>query len=383
MKTKRIWIVYCSRKGGHTYPVNALYNYINDNYTTQLEPHVLNFLDYAPIVSLFEKIGRYGDLKLRRLWKLGYNNLKDENPVLLKPWRWLEGLLFSIDGIKDKLISEAGQPDIIISFQPEVNAIAPLLKKWYGVPIHTSVVDLAMHGLWVNEQIDNYYLFNDMLGQDIQKYGVPTSKITVSGITLRPNFSKIVYSEKRAIRKKIGIAENLPTLLLIGGLLGKMVDYLTVMQSIMEQDFSCQLMVVFGKNDESRKIGLKLKEKVKNPIYIYGTVDNMEEMMWASDLVISKPGSVTMAESLALGRPMVVITPQAGSAQELRFAHFLKQSGAGEWVETSEAVGPVTKEILLNLNLLNRMQENAQKIGSKSLDANKIITENIIKVLSY
>lgn len=380
MKKKRIWIVYCSRKGGHTYPVNALYNYINENYKTELSPIRFNFLDFSPSVSFFETIGRFGDLKFRRLWKSGYNNLKDDNKVFVKSWQWLETLLFKADRIKTKLITNGGQPDLIISFQPEINIIAPLLKKWFDVPIHTAIVDLALHSLWVNKKIDHYYLYDETMQQHIKKYGIDDSKVTVAGIPLRSDFSKIVQFNKKEIRQKLGLRETTPTLLLLGGLLGKMVDFITVINSISAQDINCQLMIVFGKNEEAKKIQEIGNWKLK--IYSYGVVDNMAEMMWAADLVISKPGSVTMAESLALGKPMVVITPQAGSAQELRFASFLKENGAGEWVQDAKEVGSITKDIITNLSRLKEMNESAAKIGSKSLYANKIIVENILNALA-
>lgn len=378
---KLIWILYCSRKGGHTYPVKALDSYISENYDSNFSTKVINLLDILPIASLIEKLGRYGDLKFRRAWRYGYKNLQAENPVFLEIWRWLQGLLFNLDSLHSKLSTLASKPDLIVSIQPEVNALSPFFKKWYGVPIHTIIIDLAFHGLWLDKLIDHYYVFNSILSNDLQQRGINRSQITVSGVPLRPSFSNIVKINPKAIREKLGISEELPTILLLGGLLGAMVDFDQVIRSIIELDLPLQLLVIYGKNEKSREKFSKMQQNSKTVIYPYGVVSNMDEMIRAADLVVSKPGSVTIAESLALNKPMLVILPEAGSFQEFRFAQFLQENGAGRWIEKPQAAGPVIKEILFTSSLYQKMKTNAQKLGSQSLSANKTIMENLIKSL--
>lgn len=379
---KTIWILYGSRKGGHTYPVKALDSYITENYNSNFNPKVINLLDILPTASLIEKLGRYGDLKFRRTWRYGYKNLQAENPFFLEIWRWLESLLFNLDNLHDKLSNLVGKPDLIVSIQPEVNVLSPFFKQWYNVPIHTIIIDLAIHGLWLDKRIDHYYVFNSILSDELKKRGISPSRITVSGIPLRPSFSQIVKSEPKQIRKKLGISQELPTILLLGGLLGAMVDFDRVIQSIIELDLPLQLLVIFGKNEKSREKFSEMQQNSKTVIYPYGVVSNMDEMIWAADLVVSKPGSVTMSESLALDKPMLVILPEAGSFQEFRFAQFLQENGAGRWIERPRAVGTVIKEILFTPSLYQTMKANAQKLGRQSLTANKTIMENLIKSLN-
>jgi processive 1,2-diacylglycerol beta-glucosyltransferase len=381
-RKKTIWILYCSRKGGHTYPVKALDTYITENYNSNFSTKVINLLDILPTASLIEKLGRYGDLKFRRTWRYGYKNLQAENPVFLEIWRWVQGLLFNLDGLHKKLSTLAGKPDLIVSIQPEVNVLSPFFKKWYSVPIHTIIIDLAVHGLWLDKMIDHYYVFNSILSSELQKRGINLSHITVSGVPLRPSFSNIVKKDPKVIREKLGISDELPTLLLLGGLLGAMVDFNQVIQSIIDLDLPLQLLVIYGKNEKSREKFSQMRQNSKTVIYPYGIVSNMDEMMWAADLVISKPGSVTMAESLALDKPMLVILPEAGSFQEFRFAQFLQENGAGRWIEKPDAAGPAVKEILFTPNLYQTMKANAQKLGRQSLTANNTIMENLIKSLN-
>ncbi|RKZ22498.1 hypothetical protein DRQ16_02355 [bacterium] len=104
-------------------------------------------------------------------------------------------------------------------------------------------------------------------------------------------------------------------------------------------------------------------------------------MMWMSDVVVSKPGSVTMAESLSLGKPMVVITPLAGSMQEIRFAKFLEEKGAGIWIKRAEEAGDALRYILSSHSTIENMKENAKALGRLSLNGCRNIITTIEELL--
>ena len=54
-------------------------------------------------------------------------------------------------------------------------------------------------------------------------------------------------------------------------------------------------------------------------------VDYVDELMDASDIIVTKPGGLTTSEALAKGLPMVIINPIPG--QEDRNTEFLVNSG--------------------------------------------------------
>ena len=107
----------------------------------------------------------------------------------------------------------------------------------------------------------------------------------------------------------------------------------------------------------------------------------MHELMWASDAVISKPGSVTMAEVLALGKPLVAISPRAGSAQELRFAAFLRQNAAGVWINKADELGPALARLFGCRSTYEQVCKNAHALGHYGLFANKAIFEDVVRTL--
>lgn len=382
MKRERsIWILFSSRKGGHIYPSRALYDYIKNFSANHFSPEIINLLDLSPTVSFIDKLGRYGDLKLQWLYKSSYQNLEQNNQLFLGSYRLAEGLLFNQSKIYEKLLLRFGKPGIIVSLQPEVNVIAHQFKNWFTVPIHTVIIDLAVHGLWVNRWIDHYYVANEPLKKALRKYRIRTEKITVAGMPLRTGFSRVVKSSIKQVKKHLNIAPDLPTILIMGGLLGTMIDFHASIQSITEMELPYQLLVVFGKNEEARTKAEALKQKSRYPIHFFGTVSNVDEMMWASDVIVSKPGSVTIAEALSLGKPMVVITPRAGSAQEHRFATFLKENGAGDWIGDAKDLGASVSRIFKSKGTYESMNKKAYELGHHSLRATETILNNIKSVL--
>ncbi len=381
-KRYNLWILYSSKKGGHRYPSLSIYNTVKQEYADLLHPVVINLLDISPLASFVDSIGRWGDLKLKNMWKKGYGKLSESDTRILNLYKIGARAIFGRRSVKDTLVRIGDTPDIILSIQPEVNVLADLLNYWFACPVHTAIIDYAVHSLWVHTDISQYYIPDHHITQDMEKYGVDLNKIIISGIPIRPSFINVMETSQRQIRRKLHINEELPTFLLTGGLLGTMVDYAAILNSFMHIDVPHQFLVVFGKNEAEKKNLDYIRLKSKYPYYFFGVAENMAELMWASDIVIGKPGSVTMAESLALGKPMIVITPKAGSAQELRFAQFLEENGAGVWAQSPRASGPTAEKILGDYRAFNQMKKNASAIGKQNRSANKTILNNIKKTLT-
>lgn len=345
----------------------------SDGYQAQL----INTLDLSGLMSIVDRFGRLGDLKLRSIYRIGYRRLYEDSHMMKGLYHFTASMFYHYGKLRDKLTGRFGQPDIIVSLQPEVNAAARLFKVWFSVPFHTAIIDLAIHGLWINRYIDKYYVANGLLKNDLIGYGVPEHKTIVSGMPLRAGFSEVVARRVSAVRKRLGLSPDLHTVLLVGGLLGKMLDFPGAIESIMAMQMPLQILAVLGKNEATRKKVLTLKAKYKWPMHLFGTVSNMHDLMWSSDVVISKPGSVTMAETLSLGKPMIVINPLAGSAQELRFAGFLEENGAGLWIKSVQEVGRALREITGNTEKYSQMCSRAKSLGHYSLSATETIFDNI------
>ncbi len=342
---------------------------------------MINVLDFSRPLSLLDSCGRASDLKLRSITRWGYRNLQQDSQSLKSMYRFIESLLYKYGKVRDKLVEKYGWPDLIVSIQPEVNAVAHLFKSWFDVPYHTVVIDLAIHGLWINSSVDHYYVANEPLKKELMSYGIHGNRVTVAGMPLRNGFSDVHQISPRAIRKQLGLAQDLRTVLLVGGLLGKMLDFDRAIDAIRNLKLPIQIIAVFGENMSARNRAIEVQKTYPYPMHLYGTVTNMHELMWASDVVISKPGSVTMAEVLSLGKPLVAINPLAGSAQELRFARFLETNEAGLWIRDANELGTALTRIFHDRAVYKRMSHNAGELGQHGLTANQTIIDGIGRCL--
>ena len=376
MSRKNIWILISSRKGGHTYPGRAISSYILAR-DRGMYPQMINVLDLSWLLSLLDRLGRLGDLNLKRMYRFCYNNLRENNHILKSLYRFIGSMIYHYGKVKAKLIKTYGKPDLIISIQPEVNSVAHLFKLWFHVPFHSVIIDLAIHGLWVSKCVDNYYVASEPLKHELMEYSVAESRIKVTGMPLRNGFAKADRISVKSMRRRLGLSPDLNTVLLLGGLLGRMVDFSGVVRAISDSKLPIQIVTVFGANDAARNSVQGLKKSYKYPLHLYGTVANMHELMWASDVVISKPGSVTMTEVLSLGKPLVVMNPLAGSAQELRFAQYLEENEAGFWIKDANELVPVLNRIMGDRAVFMHLSRNARKLGQHGLTANHAILEDI------
>ena len=93
--------------------------------------------------------------------------------------------------------------------------------------------------------------------------------------------------------------------------------------------------------------------------------------MSISSLVVTKPGGLTISESLASSLPILVINPIPG--QEEENAEFLEQSGVAVWLRKNDSPDIVISNLLKSENLLESMKEKTHHLAH--IDSTKNICE--------
>lgn len=101
--------------------------------------------------------------------------------------------------------------------------------------------------------------------------------------------------------------------------------------------------------------------RVRVPTTVYGFAENIHELMDAADIVISKPGGLTMAEALAKGRPVMIMDPIPG--QEQRNGEYLLEAGCAIRVFEAEEACWKIGVLLRNHARLARLAANARRLG--------------------
>jgi len=115
---------------------------------------------------------------------------------------------------------------------------------------------------------------------------------------------------------------------------------------------------VTGRNEKLRR-EIAAQDRA-HPTHVFGFVSNMHELMGIADVILTKPGSLTVSAALALGKPLIVVNPIPG--QEAANSDFLLEHGVAAKVNSLEDL-PFRLEQLLGAGKLNEMARTAKKLG--------------------
>lgn len=234
------------------------------------------------------------------------------------------------------------QPDIIISTHPFTSKMAAYLKKKNktSAPIFSIVTDYDLHTIWIDgkDNIDKIFVATDNMKKECINYGVDENKIEVTGIPVSQKFSYHEYSREVTL-KNMGLDINKKTFLFFaGGELG-LGDSKGILTSLAQSNQDMQLIVVSGKNAKQKTKFEELTQKSNICVRVLGYVDNVSELMNASDVVITKPGGLTSTECLVMNKPMIIVNPIPG--QEEENAIYLTNSGVAFRVYDNDRIEDV------------------------------------------
>jgi processive 1,2-diacylglycerol beta-glucosyltransferase len=120
-------------------------------------------------------------------------------------------------------------------------------------------------------------------------------------------------------------------------------------------------VVVTGRNAEAQHALAAIAPPERHRAMVLGFTDQMDELLCAADLVVSKPGGLTTSEALARGAPMVIVDPIPG--QEGRNSDFLLENGAAIKANNLSALSFKIERLLEEPQRLASLKSNARRLG--------------------
>ena len=315
-------------------------------------------LDFGP--RLYRKV--YRDTYLRliahapELWGMLFK--KTDNPRLaIRLSRWRRGFSKAVNARFIKHLQQF-KPHLLFSTHYMPLQLIPGLKaKPIGFnPFTVCVVtDFKAHTLWMNPAVDLYCVPTVETNASLVARGAPADRIAVTGIPISPGFAEIL--DAKAVRHELALREDLPVLLVLGGGFG-LGPVAEIMRGIDGLSRTVQVVVVAGSNQELRRE--LASHDFRQPVRILGFVSNMREWMTAADLILTKPGGLTSAEALAVGRPILIVNPIPG--QEAANSDFLLEHGAAVKANRTEDIS-FRLEQLLGSPQLVELTRRATSLG--------------------
>jgi processive 1,2-diacylglycerol beta-glucosyltransferase len=224
------------------------------------------------------------------------------------------------------------------------------------------VTDFDVQGMWLTHHVDRYFVALDETRAHLERLGVPSPSITVSGIPIDPVFAE--PKDARAMRTKHGLETDLPTILVSAGGFG-VGPVEALVHTLLELRHPVQLVVICGRSAELKSrlddLAAARPPSVTPALRVVGYTTEMDEYMAAADLLVGKPGGLTSSEALARGLALVIVHPIPG--QEERNADHLLEAGAAIRCNNLPALAWKIDRLLDDPARLAAMRANARRLA--------------------
>jgi processive 1,2-diacylglycerol beta-glucosyltransferase len=305
----RVLVTYASAGAGHRRAAEAVYEYLKEN-RRDLEVELTDILPLAGGFFRFFYNAGYPLLVNRATWLWGFLFWLTEWRLTRGLGRWFSscanyvGCRRFVKYLKDKNF------DFIVSTHFLNSELAANLKTRDKIKskLITVITDFGVHPFWISEGTDLYIAASGPTKDKLISMGVAPDRIQDSGIPCSRVFTADIPDRKQAAAK-LGIDAHKFTLLLMTGSFGS-----GPLEQIAEA-FSgqAQILVVCARN---KKLFARLTKRHMQDVKAFGFVNNAQELMAASDAIITKPGGLSIAELLSAGLFPIFISAIPGQEQE-------------------------------------------------------------------
>lgn len=254
-----------------------------------------------------------------------------------------------------------GEPwDLVINthFLP-AEIIASLRKRGdLDVPQVIVTTDFDTHRLWVNPPCERYFAATEEGAIYLRHWGVPAEHIFVTGIPIHPVFS--TPKDRTLCLAKHGLAQDRPIVLQLSGGFG-VGPIEKLFSALLQVHKPIQLVTITGRNEMLREALAAMAPPARHQVKVLGFTKEIDELMQAADLVVTKPGGLTTSEVLAREAVMVIVNPIPG--QESRNSDYLLENGAAIKVNNAATLPYKIDRLLEEPAYLQRLRENVRCIA--------------------
>lgn len=254
-------------------------------------------------------------------------------------------------------------PDVIVTTQVWPSFLLSFLKSYgkpsFKAPLVSVITDYGVNAFWTAAQAtDLFFVSSEEVAHAIRLKGFPSDIVQVTGIPVGTEFFTLP-SKKEAL-VSLSLDPSLPTLLVMGGGLGVgMDDVVDMMEEI--SNMKCNIIIITGENLNLFDKLSSLKISMARNIKLFNRVENIVVPLVASDIVLSKPGGLTVAEALAVGRPLFI--PFHIGGQERYNVEYVERHGLGMVLKDKRSFTEVIGQYLFDSGALRKWQEHVKGFG--------------------
>ncbi len=355
-QARRILLLYITRVSGHRAATVAIEKAIK-----LLDPtaEVMSLNGFGYTYPLLEKIVNRAYMGIIKRTPKVWDYLYD-NPKVFKRSEGIKKHLHKTSHQKLADLFNEFKPDTVVCTQAFPCGMVADYKTVHHLPFKLIGVltDYAPHSYWLNEGVDYYVVPSEDARWRFLTKGVPEERLKLFGIPIHANFA--MKQNRAAIAARLGINLNLPVILVMGGGQG-LGPIKQIVRSLLKVRRPLQVMVIAGVNKKLIRWLKGIDPAAGKKLITFEYVDNVDELMDISTLIITKPGGMTTSECLAKGLPMVIVDPLPG--QEMRNTDFLLQNGIAIRIDRTHDLGEEIELLLQSSHRLKEMRAAAMAHG--------------------
>lgn len=357
-KTKKVLIISCTGGSGHIRAAEAIKKTCEEFYET-IECKHINLVDFSGWLLKLSMVHSYNFLVkhrpkiFRKIYYYTDANAGDKSLKKTMP-------LLKISGKKILKEVEDFNPDRIIC----THFLPPILleKAQISCPVDVVVTDFYAHQSWSIPSVRALFVGAEDTKEHLSKNKIP---IIVSGIPIDPIF----YKNKNIseLKQKFRLLHNSKTILVLSG----GVSLIDMSQEVGEilKNFSDQrlnIIVISGKNNQKAYEKLCALHFYNHNYKILEFTTEIDEYMRIADVVITKPGGLTLSECLFLQKPLILINPIPG--QEEKNAEYIIKHKFGYLAQNINELLKQLEKILNKKNAPSLVQSEKKSAAKIILD---------------
>jgi 1,2-diacylglycerol 3-beta-galactosyltransferase len=338
---KKILFLLVSAGGGHVAAARAVSEAVDHCYPGQVLTSIVDvskehrFPPFNRMDEVYRWLQRDGVWLWKLLWRIEDQVWLTESALRL---------LYPMFAPSIRRIYQAEQPDLVVAINSLVNHMGLwALRKTAEahVPFVTVVTDMVtVHPSWCCPRVDYCMVPTEIARGHALRYGVSSDRVEVVGQPVSLSFSARM-TEKGQVRADLGLDPKRPCVLIVGGGDGVGPIFETA-RALSARVHGAQLVVVCGHNEGLRRRLERIQWEI--PTHVCGFVDNMPEIMSASDVLVTKAGPGTLAEAFIAGLPVIIFGYTPG--QETANVRYVLDHQAGAFATEPNEIARIAGDWL-------------------------------------
>lgn len=356
---KKILMPIIEAGAGHLATAKAIQDGIKACYPAQYAIEIIELSQASGALKEHEFMRKYWRFSLAHRW------VADLSMTIMELFHPLSRLylpLFMPNLLKKGMHFFANyQPDLILSTHFFATTIASIAKqkKLISCPVVGVITDpFSPFSWWCEPRADFLFCPSDEVEQGLRRRGVKPSQIVRVPFPIERKFYEKLPTQE-SLHQHYQLNPSYHTLLVVygGEGIGKAYDFVP---KIIEHKMPFNWLVVCGRNKLLYERMTTLSQSSPYPIRVFMFVENIHELMHASDVIIGKAGPSVLFEAMLLGKPLLA-TDYSTYLTERKNLLFALKHHAGWWAPDYVSFLSIL-ETILTTNILSEYQKNIQNI---------------------